>query len=93
MNLIIIMNDEELYQLLGYVMASDYRKNILKSIGTGIKIPSVIAEEIGLRTNHISNVLNDLKKKNLVVCLNEDARKGRLYKNTDLALKVLEYVE
>lgn len=86
------MKDDELFQLLGYVMASDYRKNILKSIGNDIKIPSVIAEEIGLRTNHISNVLNDLKKKNLVVCLNEEARKGRLYKNTDLGLKILEYL-
>ena len=87
------MNDDELFQLLGYVMASDYRKSILKSIGHTIKIPSAIAEEIGLRTNHISNVLNDLKKKNLVICLNEDAKKGRLYKNTDLALKILEYIE
>lgn len=86
------MKDDELFQLLGYVMASDYRKNILKNIGNDIKIPSVIAEEIGLRTNHISNVLNDLKKKNLVVCLNEEARKGRLYKNTDLGLKILEYL-
>ena len=86
------MKDDEIFQLLGYVMASDYRKNILKSIGTDIKIPSAIAEEIGLRTNHISNVLNDLKKKELVVCLNENARKGRLYKNTDLALKILEYI-
>ena len=56
------MNDDELFKLVGYVMASDYRKNIIKSIGNDIKIPSVIAEEIGLRTNHVSNVLNDLKK-------------------------------
>jgi predicted transcriptional regulator len=74
-------------------MASDYRKNIIKSIGNDIKIPSVIAEEIGLRTNHVSNVLNDLKSKNIVVCLNEEARKGRLYKNTDLGLTILKYIE
>lgn len=80
------MNDDELFKLVGYVMASDYRKNIIKSIGNDIKIPSVIAEEIGLRTNHVSNVLNDLKSKNIVVCLNEEARKGRLYKNTGFGL-------
>jgi predicted transcriptional regulator len=87
------MNDDELFKLVGYVMASDYRKNIIKSIGNDIKIPSVIAEEIGLRTNHVSNVLNDLKSKNIVVCLNEEARKGRLYKNTDLGLTILKYIE
>jgi len=87
------MNDDELFKLVGYVMASDYRKNIIKSIGNDIKIPSVIAEEIGLRTNHVSNVLNDLKSKNIVVCLNEEVRKGRLYKNTDLGLTILKYIE
>lgn len=86
------MNNDEIFELVGYIMASDYRTKILKSIGENIKIPSAIAEEIGLRTNHVSNVLKDLKDKNLVICLNEDARKGRLYKNTDLALEVLKYL-
>ncbi len=86
------MNNDEIFDLVGYVMASDYRTKILKSIGDGIKIPSAIAEEIGLRTNHVSNVLKDLKDKNLVVCLNEDARKGRLYKNTEYGLEILKYL-
>ena len=87
------MEDEKIFQLLGFVMASSYRKNIIKSIGKSIKIPSDIASEVGLRTNHISNVLNDLKKKELVVCLNEDAKKGRLYRNTELGLEVLKYID
>jgi predicted transcriptional regulator len=86
------MNNDEIFDLVGYVMASDYRTKILKSIGDGIKIPSAIAEEIGLRTNHVSNVLKDLKDKNLVVCLNENARKGRLYKNTEYGLEILKYL-
>ncbi len=86
------MNNDEIFELVGYIMASDYRTQILKSIGESMKIPSAIAEDIGLRTNHVSNVLKDLKNKNLVVCLNENAKKGRLYKNTDLALEVLKYV-
>lgn len=86
------MSNDEIFELLGYVVASEYRTNILKSIGKGIKIPSVIAEDIGLRTNHVSNVLRDLKEHNLVLCLNEDARKGRLYKNTELGLEILKYL-
>ncbi|WP_405289777.1 transcriptional regulator [Methanobrevibacter sp.] len=84
------MNNDEIFKILGYVMASEYRTNIIKSIGESIKIPSAIAEDIGLRTNHVSNVLKDLKENDLVVCLNEDARKGRLYKNTDLGLEILK---
>jgi predicted transcriptional regulator len=86
------MSNDEIFELLGYVVASEYRTNILKSIGKGIKIPSVIAGDIGLRTNHVSNVLRDLKEHNLVLCLNEDARKGRLYKNTELGLEILKYL-
>ncbi len=86
------MNNDEIFNVLGYVMASEYRTNILKSIGESIKIPSAIASEIGLRTNHVSNVLKDLKEHDLVVCLNEDARKGRLYKNTDLGLEILKFL-
>ena len=86
------MNNDEIFQLVGYVMASEYRTHILKSIGDGIKIPSAIAEDIGLRTNHVSNVLKDLKENNLVVCLNEEARKGRLYKNTDLGIEILKFL-
>jgi len=87
------MNDDELFKLVGYVMASEYRKNILKNIGNGIKIPSNIAKELNLRTNHVSNVLKELKSENIVICLNEDARKGRLYKNTELGLEILKYIQ
>ncbi|MCR5026788.1 MAG: transcriptional regulator [Methanobrevibacter sp.] len=87
-----IMDDEKVLNILGYVMASSYRLSVIKYIGNGVRIPSDIAKKIGVRTNHISNVLADLKKNGLVVCLNEEAHKGRLYKNTDLALDVLEYL-
>lgn len=85
------MNESEFFKIIGYIMASQYRQDIIKSIGTSMKTPSNIAKEIDLRTNHVSNVLKDLKENEIVVCLNEDARKGRLYKNTELGIKILEY--
>ena len=87
------MEDDEIYKILGYVMASEYRINILKSLCNTIKTPSSIAEDIGLRTNHVSNVLKDLKEKKLVICLNEDAHKGRIYKNTDLGIEILKFID
>lgn len=86
------MDEKEIFKLVGYVMASEYRTNIIKSIGKEIKIPSTIASEVGLRTNHVSNVLKDLKKMKIVICLNEEARKGRLYKNTEIGLEILKYL-
>ncbi|MBR0272074.1 MAG: transcriptional regulator [Methanobrevibacter sp.] len=87
------MNEDEILNSLGYVMASSYRLNVIKYIAKGVKIPSDIAKHIGVRTNHISNVLADLKETGLVICLNEDAHKGRLYKNTELSLEILKYLE
>ena len=78
--------------MIGYIMASEYRQNIIRCLGNSMKTPSKIAKEVGLRTNHVSNVLKSLKDNKIVVCLNEDARKGRLYKNTELGLKILENI-
>ena len=41
----------------------------------------------------VSSALNDLKSKKLVICLNENAKKGRLYKTTKLGLKILEILK
>ena len=87
------MNDDELLILKSYVEISGYRTNVMKSIGTETKIPSVIANESGIIPNHISNVLKDLKEHGLAVCINENARKGRLYRLTNEGLEVLEVLE
>ena len=56
-------------------------------------MPSEIAKQTGLRTTQISNALRDLKERDLVVCLNETARKGRIYQNTPLGLEILKRIE
>lgn len=43
-------------------------------------IPTQIAENSGIRTNHISKVLGELKAHELVECINPEAKKGRLYR-------------
>ena len=45
-------------------------------------MPSEIAEEMDLRINQISAILSDLKKENIVVCINEEEKTGRLYRLT-----------
>ena len=76
------MDEKELYTILGYVKVSQYRTETLKSIGHNIKMPSEIAKDIGIKTIQVSASLSDLKKEELVVCVNEEIRKGRLYKCT-----------
>lgn len=46
-------------------------------------IPTQIVENSGIRTNHISKVLGELKAHELVECINPEAKKGRLYRLTE----------
>ena len=84
------MDEMELYSILGYVKISPYRTNTLKSIGDDLKMPSEIAKDIDVKTSQVSSALSDLKKHELVICVNEEVRKGRLYKCTDLGKEIIK---
>ena len=81
-------------KIFGYIIASQYRINVLKNLREHeVNIPSKIAKECGIRQNHISKVLNDLKNKDLIVCLNPELKKGRIYKLTETGKKLIDYME
>ena len=68
---------------------SEYRKKILESLSNvNYLTPSEIAEKTKLRLNHVSNFLKDLKDNKLIICLNNDEKRGRLYQITELGKKV-----
>ena len=87
------MDEDKLYELLGYVKISPYRTNTLKSISDTLKMPSEIARDINVTTSQVSAALSDLKKQNLVICVNEEVRKGRLYKCSELGLKIIKLLD
>jgi len=86
------MNEKEFYEILGFVKISPHRANTLKCISEELQIPSQIAKDLNIRTSQVSSALADLKKKGLVVCVNENVRKGRLYKCTPLGLEILKKI-
>ena len=76
------LSDEMLTEI-SYVQISQYRTKVMKALDGEVKIPSNIARDSGMRTNHISKVLGELKEHELVECINPEVRKGRLYKHTE----------
>ena len=90
--IIISKENDDLLKQTSYVQISKYREKTLKSIGDEVKIPTNIAKDSGIRTNHISKVLSELKNKEIVECINEEARKGRLYRLTDTGKEVLDTI-
>lgn len=82
-------SSDELMSLAAYVLISSYRERTMNVLfKNGAMTPKFIALNVGFRQNHVSKVLGELKKKNLVVCINEEVRKGRLYKLTKLGKEV-----
>lgn len=81
--------DPEEIECLSFVKRSKNRKKIVTAISQNILLPSEISEITHIRINHVSTYLVELSEKGIVTCLNETAKKGRLYKLTDRG-KVIE---
>ena len=81
---------KEMVTAISLLKSSEYRLKIMKAIGKDTVTPSEIAEKIGIRLNHVSTLLKELKENNLVKCLNEDTRKGRLYELTGLGQNAID---
>lgn len=85
--------DDETLKKIAYVNISSYRIKTLKAMKDEVKIPTQIANDAGIRPNHISKVLKELKTEGIAECINEEARKGRLYRLTSVGEEVLENMD
>jgi len=82
--------NELLFRIASWISISSYRKRVMVALGGKLKTPSTLARESGIATNHISKTLRELKDKDLIICINEDAKKGRLYQMTELGSEVMQ---
>ena len=71
------LSDEMLTEI-SYVNISKYRAKVMKTLEGEVKIPTVIARDSGIRTNHVSKVLSELKAHELIECINPEVRKGMI---------------
>ena len=85
------LSDELLIEI-SYVQISKYRTKTMKALEDSVKIPSAIAKDSGIRRNHISKVLSELKAHELVECINPEVRKGRLYRLTETGEDVVKNI-
>ncbi|WP_407394225.1 winged helix-turn-helix domain-containing protein [Methanobrevibacter sp.] len=85
--------DDETLKKYAYVSISSYRARAVKSLKDDVKMPSEIARDTGIRKNHISKVLRELKDCGVAECINEEVRRGRLYRLTDAGEQIVEKLE
>lgn len=77
---------------LGFVLASKYRKNVVKTLQEKSMTPGEIAKETEIYPSHISTALKELTDKKIVVCVTPKLKKGRLYNLTKEGKKILEEI-
>ena len=83
--------DDKTLTKYAYISISTYRIKTLKALkGCEVKTPTNIANDAGIRPNHISKVLKELKEVGVAECINEEAKKGRLYRLTDLGGEIAD---
>lgn len=80
-------------KIWSYVNISSYRTRAVRSLEGDVKTPTKIAEDTGIRRNHISKVLRELKTSGVAECINEEVKKGRLYRLTDLGDEIVKKLE
>lgn len=85
--------DDETLKKYAYVNISTYRVKTVKALKDEVKTPTQIAKDAGIRTNHISKVLKELKESGVAECLNEECRKGRIYRLTSLGDEIVEHLD
>lgn len=85
--------DDETLKVYGYVNISTYRARAVKALQGEEKTPSSIAKDSGIKINHISNVLRQLKECQVAECINEEAHKNRIYRLTDVGEEVAKHID
>ena len=85
--------DDETLKDYGYVISSSYREKSVRSLNKGNKIPTELANDIGIRSNHVSKVLRELKDRDVVECINENKRKNRIYRLTPKGQDIARYID
>lgn len=81
------------WDLLGIIVSSSYRHKVLTIVANGkAKTPKQIAKESDIKLSHISGVLRQLEKYNLINCLNPSLKKGKLYIATKLGKNTIKEI-
>lgn len=83
---------EKFYKDISFLTAGKYMTTVILELSDKLKTPSEISKSAKIPMREISRALQELKKHNLVVVLNEKAKKGRVYKLTEKGKSILKYI-
>lgn len=72
----------------GYIVGSRYRQKIVLCINSKQKTPKQVSQETNIPITHVSSMLKDLSKNNIVKLLTPNIKKGKLFSLTKDGLEI-----
>jgi len=81
------------WEIIGFIKASTHRIKILDSLNQKEQTPKELQDSIKIHFSQISLILKELIDKDLVQCLNEDSRKGKIYSITEKGKESIAYIQ
>lgn len=82
------------WDLIGFVISSEYRKTVIDELSEGPSTPSRLADSTGNSIANISHALAQLRDRDCVELLvDEDRQKGRVYGLTETGSEVRKGLE
>lgn len=88
-----MFEQQDFLENVAYIKGSKHRRNLIKILNKNLLTPTEIGKALYLRPNHASNILADLRKKDLVYCATPSVHKGRLYTLTEKGEEVYAYLK
>jgi len=80
---------KEIIPLYSWVVRGKQRVAMITALNK-LKTPKQLSEETNFKFSNVSDVLQAMRKKNLVRCINPQERMGRLYELTNKGKAVLK---
>lgn len=82
------------WDIIGFIISSDYRIVVLRRLAEGPATPSQIASDAGIGIAHVSRALKELRDRGLVELLvPENRKKGRVYGITSEGTEIWSEIE
>jgi len=80
------------WQLIGFVQASNYRKEVLKALNEP-STPNSLEKKLNIKISHISRTIKELIEKKLVKCHTPELRKGKIFEITKEGKEILKDIK
>lgn len=82
------------WDLIGFVISSEYRKTVIHELSKGPSTPSRLADHTDTPMANISHALAELRERDVVEFLvDEDRQKGRVYGLTETGSELWKDLE